>query len=408
MTPNQSATHPRRGHIPRGFATSGPALLSYGFRPFFLGAGIVAVVTMVIWIGALSLGWEIGGTSYGALNWHAHEMLFGYATAALAGFMLTAIPNWTGRMPLSGRPLLVLVLLWLCGRIGMLAPDIFGLYPATLMDAAFLPALAFVAGREIVAGRNWKNLKILVALSVLSLTNIYFHSAVLFGGDVQLAFRAGVSALVTLIGIIGGRIIPSFTRNWLVKRGASHLPRPFGRFDAAAIVALVVAFVVWVLHPDGALVALLASLAALLQAWRLLSWRGYATTGEPLLLVLHLAYAFIPIGLFAIAAAAIGWLSAPSALHLLTVGAIGNTTLAVMARVTRGHTGHALSASWLSTASFAALLLSAAVRPLAELFPSSYYLLLELSAGGWILGFGLFCVEHGPMLVRPRLAPEIR
>src|SRR5690606_673555 len=123
----------RAGGIPRGLATDGPALLSYGFRPFFLGAGLFAVLAMALWIGALTEGWEIGGATYGALNWHAHEMLFGYSTAALAGFMLTAIPNWTGRLPVSGRPLLALVLLWLAGRLAMLSPEALGLYPAAVV-----------------------------------------------------------------------------------------------------------------------------------------------------------------------------------------------------------------------------------------------------------------------------------
>ena len=151
----------RRGGIPRGLATDGPALLSYGFRPFFLGAGLFAIVAMALWIGALTEGWEVGGATYGALYWHAHEMLFGYSTAALAGFMLTAIPNWTGRLPVSGRPLLAIVLLWLAGRIVMLSPEAFGLYPAVVIEAAFVPVLAAIAGREIISGRNWKNLKIL-------------------------------------------------------------------------------------------------------------------------------------------------------------------------------------------------------------------------------------------------------
>jgi uncharacterized protein involved in response to NO len=160
----------RRGNVSRGISRTGLPLLSYGFRPFFLGAGLFAIVAMVVWIGSLTWGWEIGG-DYGLVNWHAHEMLFGYTTAALAGFMLTAIPNWTGRLPVSGTPLLGLALLWLAGRIAIAAPHLLGLPASTLVDAAFLPALAFVAGREVIAGKNWKNLKVLVGVSALALTN---------------------------------------------------------------------------------------------------------------------------------------------------------------------------------------------------------------------------------------------
>jgi uncharacterized protein involved in response to NO len=142
-----------RRPVPRGIDRSGPAVLSYGFRPFFLLAATFAIVSMIAWIGALTFGWRIGG-SYGTLNWHAHEMLFGYAAAALAGFMLTAIPNWTGRLPVSGRPLLGLVLIWVSGRIALAYPDLIGLPASMVVDSLFLPLLAVVAGIEIVAGRN--------------------------------------------------------------------------------------------------------------------------------------------------------------------------------------------------------------------------------------------------------------
>ncbi|RYE85557.1 MAG: hypothetical protein EOP19_09235, partial [Hyphomicrobiales bacterium] len=229
-----SPTKPRGG-IPRGLASSGPAILSYGFRPFFLAAGLFAILAMLGWIGALTLGWELGGDTYGALAWHAHEMVFGYAVAALAGYMLTAIPNWTGRLPLSGLPLLRLVGLWLAGRLAMAHPDLWGVYPAVAVDAAFLPTLALLVGREIVAGKNWKNLKVLVALSLLALINAAFHVAVLAGLDLGVVMRASIAIFIALIGLVGGRIIPSFTRNWLARHGATRLPAPFGRLDMAAI-----------------------------------------------------------------------------------------------------------------------------------------------------------------------------
>ncbi len=392
----------RRGGIPRGLATKGPALLSYGFRPFFLGAGLFAIVAMALWIGALTVGWEIGGATYGALRWHAHEMLFGYSTAALAGFMLTAIPNWTGRLPVSGRPLLALVLLWLAGRIAMLSPEAFGLYPAVVVDAAFVPVLAAVAGREIVSGRNWKNLKILIALTALSGVNIGFHLQVLLGADVQIALRAAVSVLVALIGLVGGRIVPSFTRNWLVKAGSARLPAPHGRFDVAAMVALVLALVSWTVLPETIVTSILAAAASVLQLWRLIRWRGYATLEEPLLIVLHVAYAFIPLGMLGVALSAPGWFSAPAALHLLTVGAIGNMTLAVMTRATLGHTGRRLLASVWTSLAYLSLLISAVVRPFAELLPEQYHTILSLSGSTWMLAFAIFSFEYGRMLAMPK------
>ncbi len=389
-----------RKPVPRGIARSGPAVLSYGFRPFFLSAGGFALLAMVLWIGALTLGWEVGG-NYGALNWHAHEMLFGYASAALAGFMLTAIPNWTGRLPVSGMPLLALVALWGTGRLLMLFPAA-GIAVSMVIDAAFLPLLAAVAAREIIAGKNWKNLKILAGLVALSLVNIVFHWSVAALGSGSDVTRVAVAVYVMLIVVVGGRIVPSFTRNWLVKAGSAVVPAPFSRFDKVAIGALLVALLVWSFVPEGYVTALLAAIAAGLHAARLARWHGWRTVDEPLLLALHIGYVFVPLGMLAVGMAAMGWLSAPSALHVLTVGAIGNMTLAVMTRTSLGHTGRALAASPMTSFAYLAMALAAAIRPFAELIPSEYHLILAVSGACWMAAFALFLIEYGPMLGRAR------
>ena len=393
----------RRGGVPRGLDHGGPALLSYGFRPFFLAAGIFAVLAMLGWIGALTQGWELGGEKYGALAWHAHEMVFGYAVAALAGYMLTAIPNWTGRLPLSGKPLLCLLALWAAGRVAMANPDIWTVYPAIVVDAAFLPVLALVAGREIVAGKNWKNLKILLALTLLAVVNVAFHVSVLANLDLGLVMRASVAIFVALIGLVGGRIIPSFTRNWLAKNGSTRFPAPFTQLDITALTTLVVALLLWIVLPDSGPTAFTAAAAAVLHVIRLARWRGALTFDEPLLLVLHVGYAFVPLGLAGVALAAIGWVSAPSALHVLTVGGIGVMTLAVMTRATLGHTGRALTASATTALSYFTLLLAAVVRPFAEMLPEHYHLILGFSGACWLLAFGVFSIEYGWMLVAPRV-----
>ena len=401
MPPAMKSPLVSRPPVPRGIARTGPAILSYGFRPFFLGAGIFAMLSMLGWIGALTMGWDIGG-SYGILDWHAHEMLFGYTSAALAGFMLTAIPNWTGRLPVSGRPLLVLVSIWLCGRLVMAAPDLLGLPLSMAIDALFLPLLALVAAIEITAGRNWKNLKILIGLLALSLANIGFHLSVAFAGTGMDAVRPTVSIYLMLIVLIGGRIIPSFTRNRLVKAGAKRLPKPFGGFDVASMLALFAALLAWSLAPGHGLTIILAVLAAVLQAVRLWRWRGWAVADEPLLLALHVAYGFVPLGLVGIAMAGLGWIAAPSALHILAVGAIGGMTFAVMARATLGHTGRPPSASPRLAVALLALALAAVLRPFAEILPEAYHLLLGLAGLFWLLAYGLFLIELGPMLLRPR------
>lgn len=388
------------GHrpVPRGIAEAGPAVLSYGFRPFFLLAGLFAILDMILWIGALSGAWAVGGPA-GPISWHAHEMLFGYGAAALGGFVLTAVPNWTGRLPVSGRPLLVLIGLWLAGRLAMAVPELFGTRPGAVLDSLFLLALGFVVGREVIAGRNWKNLRVAVAIGVLGLLNVAFHLLALAGEDQSVVVRLTVSVFMLLIAQVGGRIVPSFTRNFLARQGAVKLPRPLGRLDEAALLATLAAGLAWSAAPQGALTAALAALAALLQAVRLAGWRGWATFGEPLLAVLHAGYGFLVLGLAAVAAAALGLVAQPSALHVLTVGGVGLMTLAVMTRATRGHTGRPLTASWATALSYLCVVAVALLRPLAELLPAYYHLLLEISAVAWIAAYVLFVAEHGPMLL---------
>lgn len=388
----------RSGGIPRGIATDGVPLLSYGFRPFFLGAGVFAVLAMAGWIAALAFGWAIGG-AYGALNWHAHEMLFGYTAAALAGFMLTAVPNWTGRMPVSGGPLLALVLLWLAGRLSMAMADVLGPVASASIDALFMPTLAAIALREIVAGKNWKNLKILGGLFGLSLANFGFHMSALTAGQALEVSRLTVGVYVILIALIGGRIVPSFTRNYLAKVRSPKLPKRFSTFDSVAIAALVPAFLAWVFAGETIAAALLAFAAALLQAYRLARWQGWRTVNEPLLLVMHVAYGFIPVGLIAVGLSELGLLSGPSALHLLTVGAVGLMTFAVMTRASLGHTGRPLRASAFISVAYLALALSAVLRPFAEMIPEHYHAILTISGTAWLVAFGLFLYEHGPILV---------
>lgn len=388
---------PRRVPVPRGLARSGPVLLSYGFRPFFLAAGLYALLAMALWVASLSFGWPLGG-DYGAVGWHGHEMLFGYGSAALGGFILTAVPNWTGRLPVSGRPLLVLFLSWVLGRAGMLAMPLIGPVVGAALDAIFLPLLAAIVAREIFAGRNWKNLKVLVGISALALANLWFHFAVIALGDWLAPSRGGVAIYAALMALVGGRIIPSFTSNWLARQGGKRLAPIPGPFDMAAIGVLVLALAVWTVLPDGMVTALLAALAGGLHLVRLARWRGWATIEEPLLLALHLGYLCLALGCVAVAASALGVIAPASALHVLTVGAIGLMTLAVMTRASRGHTGRLLSASLPTALSYLALFAAAVMRPLAELVPEAYHLLLAVSGACWMLAFGLFVFEYLPIL----------
>lgn len=391
----------KRSPVPRGIARTGPIIFSYGFRPFFLAAGLWAIAAMALWIGALAAGWEIGG-SYGGAYWHSHEMLFGYSSAALAGFLLTAVPNWTGRLPVSGTPLIVLFALWCVGRLALLAPDMLGMPTSIAIDAAFLPLLLAICAREIIAGRKWKDLKILAGILALALANIGFHLLVAYGGDAGLANRLGVSAFVMLVTIMGGRVVPSFTRNWLVKRHSSDLPAPYDRFDTVALLTGLAALILWVTLPGTVWTAVACLLAAGMHLARLWRWRGWQSWDEKLVLVLHLGYAFVPVGFLAVGAAQLGWAEPVAALHLFTVGTIGIMTLAIMSRATRGHTGLPLAASGTTTASYTALIAAALLRPLASVWPDFATELLSATGLCWIIAFGLYVIEYGPVLVRRR------
>jgi uncharacterized protein involved in response to NO len=400
-------TYPiKRKPVPRGIAHTGPVILAYGFRPFFLAAGIWAILAVGLWIAALVTGLPIGGV-YGGSAWHAHEMLFGYTSAALAGFLLTAIPNWTGRLPVSGRPLAMLVALWMAGRVAMIYPDALGLHWAVVIDAAFLPLLLAICLREVVAGKKWRDLKVLAAVLALALANIGYHALTLMNGDHGMANRLAVSAYVMLIAIIGGRVVPSFTRNWLAKRHVLSLPAPYQRFDTVALLAGLVALAAWLVAPYHWMTSVPCLIAGLLHAVRLGRWKSWQTAEERLVLVLHLAYGCLPLGFLAIAAVPFGFIDPAAALHVFTVGAIGLMTLAIMSRATRGHTGLALSASTTTAISYGLLLAGAVLRPLAGFLPSQYTLLISISGLSWIAAFVLFLTEYAPvLLLRRKPRPE--
>ncbi|HTO31426.1 MAG TPA: NnrS family protein [Pararhizobium sp.] len=401
MNDAEQLAPPRRAAVPRGLLTTGPILFSYGFRPFFLGAAIWACCAMTLWILALTGRIDLAG-DYGAHAWHAHEMLFGFASAVLAGFLLTAVPNWTGRLPVSGKPLFFLFLLWVAGRISMLVPDLAGSAVAAAIDAVFLPTLLIICVREVVAGKKWADLKVIAGLAVLSLANICFHIETIVNGAPDISPRLAISAYIGMVIVVGGRILPSFTRNWLAKQGAIGFPVPYGRYDTVTILASVAVLLFWSLHPEGPVVALAAITVALLQAIRLYRWRGWRTFAEPLIVILHIAYLFVPLGFLAIAAAAVGKMDGPAAMHVLTIGTVTSMMLAVMIRATRGHTGRILTSSVSTNLSYAAIMICAVARPLTSVFPDHTDSLHAIAGLSWLAAFLLFLSEYAPMLIRKR------
>lgn len=213
--------------IPRLRAYQGPAVLSYGFRPFFLAGAAYAGLGVLTWLplfdGELRLA-----SAMAPVDWHVHEMLYGYIPAVMTGFLLTAVPNWTGRLPLQGRPLLVLVAVWLAGRVAVTGSALIGWRAAALVDVAFLALVMAAAAREIVSGKNWRNLKVVAVLLLLTVGNAMFHVEVHLDGKAFYGQRLGIAAAVALIMLVGGRIVPSFTRNWLVRENPGRLPAPSG------------------------------------------------------------------------------------------------------------------------------------------------------------------------------------
>jgi uncharacterized protein involved in response to NO len=387
--------------IPRLKAYTGPAVLSYGFRPFFLLGSIWAGLEVLAWLpmfyGELSLA-----TAFSPRDWHVHELLFGYVPAIVAGFLLTAIPNWTGRLPLQGGPLAGLVLVWLAGRYAVTLSATIGWKGATIADCAFLLVLAAAVAREIVVGKNWGNLKIVALLGLLAAGNLAFHLEAHFTGIALYSTRLGIAAVVMLIMIVGGRLIPSFTRNWLMRQAPGRLPAPLDRFDLACLVLSGASLVLWVAAPEGAPAGVALIAAAMLNLGRVGRWAGDRTFADRLVLVLHVGYAFVPLG-FLLGGLAAFDIAAPSAgIHAWTAGAIGIMTLAVMSRASLGHTGRALTASPALQAVYAAALTAALARICAVLHPDWSEPLLHVSAFAWVAAFLGFAFLYGPILCRAR------
>lgn len=381
---------------------SGPAILSYGFRPFFLAGGLWAAIAVGLWLpvlaGAITLP-----TALAPLEWHTHEMIFGYVPAVVAGFLLTAVPNWTGRLPVVGAGLGALFAVWLAGRVAMLVSAWTGYGIAAIIDLAFLAALALVVGREIVASKNTRNLKVLAVVGLLFAGNALFHLEVVTHAGTGFGARLGLAATVLLIMLIGGRVIPSFTHNWLARRGPGRLPATPDKFDLAVLAASAVALLGWVAAPGHVVTGLLALVAGVLNVARLYRWAGERTTGEALVLILHVAYAFVPAGflLVAFAIAAPGVLAPSGALHAWTAGAVGLMTLAIMTRASLGHTGRRLTASRPVQLIYVAATVAALVR-IAAGFGALRDPLLLASAIAWVAAFAGFVVVYAPLLLRPR------
>ncbi len=379
----------------------GPAILSYGYRPFFLLAGLWAAVAMVLWVMMLSGRMNIS-TAFTPVDWHAHEFLFGYLSAVLAGFLLTAVPNWTGRLPITGWRLAGLAAIWLAGRGAVAVSAHFPPLFTAFADMVFLIVFAAAIAREIIAGKNWRNLPVLALLGLFIAANGVFHWHAAQGDTAASGpgLRMGLAVAVLFISFIGGRVVPSFTRNWLVRQGSSARPAPIGRFDQLVLAASLIALIFWVvlpLHPFTTGLCLLAGVAGFV---RLARWSGWHTGPEPLVWVLHVGYACVPLGFLAVGAARFlpDLAITAAAQHIWMVGAVGLMTLAVMTRASLGHAGRPLHATGAVTTLYLTLISAVIARFALAFFPGSDWL-LYYAAAGWIATFSGFAVLYWPIFM---------
>lgn len=390
-----------------------PAFLSYGFRPFFLLAGLYAALAIAAWAGWLLIH-DIPGVmvtptfSVAPHHWHGHEMIHGFAVAVISGFMLTAVPSWTGARRIAGTPLLALALLWLAGRLAMWFSAALPVWLVAAADLAYLPVFAAMVVGGLMVRPAPRNLVFLVFLLLLAAANGFIHAewAGLAHDMASRALSFSVHLLALMVALIGGRIIPGFTRNALIMREpGAVLPRSFAWLDRMALGLLAALAACVALGIGGWIAGVLAAGAALAHLARLSFWRGGATLRTPLLWSLHLAYGLLGVALAAIAMAHVtDWIAPSAAQHLMAIGGIGGMTLAVMTRAALGHTGRPLVVGRMVALTYGLIAAAALVRSIApELFPRHYMTAILLAAVLWAAGFILFAIIYFPVLTGPSI-----
>jgi uncharacterized protein involved in response to NO len=377
-----------------------------GFRPFFFGGPAWALIALTIWLLSLT-GVITSPAAIGALAWHRHEMLFGFVGAVIAGFLLTAIPNWTGRLPIAGWPLAGLFGLWVAARLALLFSNFTGLWPCAILDVGFFLTLGLLAAREVLSANN-RNAPVVGMVLLFAVANAFdYLAAAGMISSSDLGWQMAIAIVVLLISLIGGRIIPSFTRNWMVKRDRrDNLPTQPGKFDMAVIGTTAIALLAWLSGPAEAPTGMLVLLAAVLQAVRLARWSGIRTLADPLVFILHVGYAWLPIGLTLLGLSLMSYVPRSAAVHALTAGAMATMILAVMTRASLGHTARELKANAATTAVYALVTVGAILRVAASLRLIDYNLGIEIAGLAWGGAFLLFLIAYAPVLWQPRLGEK--
>ncbi|MGZ8426097.1 MAG: NnrS family protein [Candidatus Binatia bacterium] len=378
-----------------------PVLFALGFRPFFLLSGLFAILSIALWVPTF-VGWLPLNSYYGQIGWHSHEMIFGYTAAVIAGFLLTAVRNWTEMATAQGWSLVALTLIWCLARILPFFPSALSAEIIALVDLSFLPALAVGIGVPLVRRGDRRNLLFLPLIAVFWLANLLVHLALL-GFAPNLAHQAvllGLDLVVLLIVIMGGRVIPFFTEGALqgvrIKRWSV-----IEWFTIISVIAFTLAEFLFI---DPRIAGVFAGVAAIANGIRLGGWYTHRLWRVPLLWVLHLGYSWIVVGFTLKAGSGLAVIPPQFTLHAFSLGAIGVLTMGMMARVSLGHTGRPLKVGPGMASAFAAVNLAAVTRGLLPiLHPHWFSQLVILSGGLWLVGYAIFIVVYVPILLRPRL-----
>lgn len=407
VTPTQPVTRGERMLALRKKRMAGThPFLRGGFRPFFFGAATWAVIAIALWLCELAGKFTVPSRFEG-VAWHRHEMLFGFIGAAVAGFLLTAIPNWTGRLPIAGKPLLALFGLWAAARVAVLISALIGFWPSAILDVGLFVSLALLATREVIASNN-RNVPIVGLVFAFGVADAADYAGAAGQVPADLGWRAAVALMTIMISVVGGRIIPSFTRNWMVKRGTSaQLPSQPQALDLLVIASTAISLLFWLIFPDEWLTGAMLALAAAAQALRLSRWGGRHTGSDPLVLVLHLGYLWVPIGLLLLGLSIAGMdIPASAGVHALTAGAMTTMILAVMTRASLGHTARQLTAAPITVAAYFCVTVGAVLRVSASIGLGPYGIMLDVAGAFWGMALLLFLVVYGPILWQPRLGEQ--
>lgn len=384
-------------------------VFSYAFRPLFLLVTLYAIIVVPLWaaawLGYLPMPNALGTPSW----WHAHEMIYGFAGAAIGGFALTAVATWTKRPPVSGAPLIVLSALWVLARLLFASNDSTMLVPACAADLGYGTLLFALMSREVITARSQRNYKVLLILGLLPVTNAVFLLGVARNASwARNALLAGLWLVVLLVNLIGGRVIPGFTRNWLTRRlgdrkhSPARLPPPFERIDLVASWLMMGFAISYVVGAPSRWLAILGLATSLVMFVRFTRWQGIYTGDDPLVWVLHVGFAWLPLGVLMLAAASLDLLPASAGIHALTSGAITTMIVAVASRAALGHTNRSLESHPILTTSFVLITLAAIFRVAATFGPGAR-VLLTLSAIAWCLGFACFGWRYLPILTGPKV-----